>query len=257
MLRRLVRAGHRRLTNLWPVKQCVARLSAPIATISFDDFPRSAWTVGAPILERHGVRGTYFVSAAFSPDSLRRGPPSGPIEGVRYYEPEDIVAAYAQGHEIGCHSFDHRNAPLQSNAELEQSIQRNASFVKNLLGDVIMTSFAFPQGEVNIRTKKFMSRRFAACRGTWPGINAGLVDLSLLKCVGIEAAALEQYPVTRLIEKVKARNGWLIFNVHDVSAAPSRWGCTPELLESVVTDLLNAGIEILTMKNALARTVFR
>jgi len=257
MLRRLIRAGHRRLTNAWPVKQCLARLAAPIASVTFDDFPHSAWTVGAPILHKYGVRGTYFVTAAFSPESLRQGPPAGRTEGVRYYDLEDIVAAYAQGHEIGCHSFDHRNAPLQTNAELERSVRCNAGFVKDLLGDVIMTSFAFPQGEVNIRTKRFMSRRFAACRGTWPGINAGLVDLSLLRCVNLEPVTLQKHPVSQLIDEVKASNGWLIFNAHDVSAAPSRWGCTPELLESVVADLVNNGIEILTMKNALGRTVFR
>jgi peptidoglycan/xylan/chitin deacetylase (PgdA/CDA1 family) len=257
MLRRVIRAGHRRLTNVWPVKQCVARLTAPVATITFDDFPHSAWAVGAPILERHGVRGTYFVSAAFSPESLRRRPPAGPIEGVRYYDLEDVIAAYAHGHEIGCHSFDHRHAPLQTNVELEKSIRSNASFVRDLLGDLIMTSFAFPQGEVNIRTKEFMGKRFAACRGTWPGINAGVIDLSLLRCVGLEPVALHQHPVKELIDRAKARNGWLIFNVHDVSAVPSRWGCTPELLESVVASLLNSGIEILTLKNALARAAFR
>lgn len=257
MLSRLIRAGHVRLTYAWPVKQCLGRLSAPIATITFDDFPHSAWTTGAPVLEKYGVRGTYFVSAAFSPENMRRSRPAGLVEGVRYYDLEDVVAAYTQGHEIGCHTFDHRAAPLQTNAELTQSVQDNARFVKELLGDVVMTSFAFPQGQANIRTKRFMSSRFAACRGTWPGINAGLIDLSLLRCVDLEAVTLSKHTVSELIDNAKARNGWIIFNAHDVSATPSRWGCTPELLESVVSELVKNGIEILAMKNALARFVFR
>lgn len=257
MLRRLIRAGHVRLTNAWPVKQCLGRLLAPIATITFDDFPHSAWTAGAPVLENYGIRGTYFVSAAFSPQTLRRSPAAGLTEGVRYFELEDIVAAYAQGHEIGCHSFDHINAPLQTNAQLEQSIRSNARFVKGLLGDVTMTSFAFPQGQANIRTKRLLSRRFAVCRGTWPGVNAGSFDLALLRCVNLNSFTLQKYPVSQLINKVKARNGWIIFNTHDVSAAPSRWGCTPELLNSVVSELVNNGIEILSMKDALKHVVSR
>jgi peptidoglycan/xylan/chitin deacetylase (PgdA/CDA1 family) len=175
---------------------------------------------------------------------------------VRYYELEDVLAAHAQGHEIGCHSFDHRNAPLQTDAELERSIRANARFVQELLGDVIMTSFAFPQGQVNVRTKRLLSRHFAACRGTWPGINAGLFDLALLRSVNIDAHTLQAYPLERLIAAAQARNGWLIFNTHDVSATPSRWGCTPAQLESVVTALVAHGIEILPLKHALARVVF-
>jgi peptidoglycan/xylan/chitin deacetylase (PgdA/CDA1 family) len=257
MLRRLARATGVRLTNTWPAKQCLGRLSAPVATIAFDDFPHSAWTTGARVLDGYGARATFFVSAAFSPQNLRRCPAAGATEGVRYFEPEDVVAAHAQGHEIGCHSFEHRHAVLLTNAQLEESIEKNAAFLRELLGDVVMTSFSYPQGRANIRTKRFLSRHFAACRGGWPGINAGLVDLSLLRCFNLDSQTLERYPVSRLIDRAKARNGWLIFAAHDVSASPSRWGCTPKLLDSVVSQLVQSGFEILPLKHALARVAFR
>ena len=170
---------------------------------------------------------------------------------------DDVVAAHAQGHEIGCHSFDHRNMSLVKTAELEQSIRRNAEFVKALLGDVIMTSFAFPFGTISIRTKRLMSRHFAACRGIRRGINAGLFDLSNLKSVELIPEILEKYSVGQFIQEAKARNGWLIITTHDVSSSPSPWGCTPQLLQSVVSALVSNGIEILPMKHALARFFFR
>ena len=89
MLQRLLNAANNRITNLWPAKLNFGRLRAPIATISFDDFPHSAWKVGGRILESHGVRGTYFVSAAFSPDRLRNGATYGITPGVTYYELDD------------------------------------------------------------------------------------------------------------------------------------------------------------------------
>src|SRR6476620_11188884 len=121
MLQRLLNAANSRITNLWPAKLNFGKLRAPIATISFDDFPRSAWTVGGRILESHGIRGTYFVSAAFSPDRLRNGAAYGITPGVTYYELGDLAAAYERGHEIGCHTFDHIRAPELTNEALEQS----------------------------------------------------------------------------------------------------------------------------------------
>ena len=46
-------------------------LTSPIASPTFDDFPRIAWTVCRRILEDAGFRGTYFVSATFSLPRIR------------------------------------------------------------------------------------------------------------------------------------------------------------------------------------------
>lgn len=256
MLHKLARAAHTRLTNAWPVRQCRSRLTAPVATITFDDFPHSAWTAGGAVLQEHGVRGTYFVSAAFAPENLARRTPHGPIDGVQYYELDDVVQAHAQGHEIGCHSFDHRTAPGLSATELDASFRSNAEFVRNLLGDVVMTSFAFPQGQADVRTKRLASRYFPACRGTWPGVNSGIVDLSLLRCVNLEPRTLARFPLTKLIEQAQADNGWLILTTHDVTDMPSEWGCTPAQLRGAVELLLRSGFEILPLKNALGRVAF-
>lgn len=256
MLRRFHDAVGHRLTSAWPAKQARSRLSAPIATFTFDDFAHSAWTDGAPVLERVGARATFFVSAAFAPDNLRRQTPAGITEGVRYFELDDVVAAHSNGHEIGCHTFDHENVPGRTNEQILESVQQNASFLRGLLGDVVATSFAYPQGSVDIRTKRLLSRRFAVCRSTSPGINQRWIDLSQLKCIEILPSVLDRYPIAQIIERAKAQNGWLVFAAHDVASSPSSWGCTPALLQSVVSAVVDSGIEILTMKSALARVVF-
>jgi len=253
MLSRVIRAANKRLTNIWPVKFRRGRLSAPVATITFDDFPRSAWTAGGSVLERCGVRGTYFVSAAFSPERLRQGPASGIIQGLEYYQLEDLAAAYEHGHEIGCHTFDHIRVPRLTDLDLEESIARNADFVRDCLGDVLMTSFSFPRGAVNIRTKRLFSKHFAVCRGTWPGMNSGWFDLSLLRTFSLDPDFDQRVRLSEAIQKAKATNAWIVFFTHDISQSPSPWGCTPQLLESVVSQLSEHGIEILPMKSALAR----
>ncbi len=37
--------------------------NGPIVSFTFDDFPRSAYTVGGAILEEFGARGTYYATA--------------------------------------------------------------------------------------------------------------------------------------------------------------------------------------------------
>jgi hypothetical protein len=59
-----------------------------------------------------------------------------------------------------------------------------------------------------------------------------------------------------VIRKAKANNAWIVIYTHDVDDKPSPWGCTPRLFHSVVGQLVEHGIEILPLKNALARVVF-
>src|SRR5207249_2808421 len=70
----------------------------PIVSFTFDDFPRSALLVGGAILKQFGLRGTYY--AAFG--LIGTTGPSG-----RIFELEDVQPLLDQGHEIGCHTFDH------------------------------------------------------------------------------------------------------------------------------------------------------
>jgi peptidoglycan/xylan/chitin deacetylase (PgdA/CDA1 family) len=224
-----------------------SRLDRPVASIVFDDFAQSAWTVGGRILEDAGARGTYFVAGSYC---------GREADGITYFEPDDLVAAHGSGHEIGCHTFDHRTVSNLPASEIETSLERNQDFVRGLIGDVIMTSFAFPHGEASIRTKRLIGGHFAACRGIFPGINAGRIDLSQLKGVELVPYVLKNYSIDRMIEAAIASRGWLIFICHDVASEHSPWGCAPQMLEGVVSKLQAARIEMLPIKSALGRVAF-
>lgn len=249
----LVRATSRRLANLWRIRPVRAELDGGLATICFDDFPRSAWTVGGALLEEYGARGTYFVSAAFAPESILRRPAAGSIAGVRYYELDDLVSAHERGHEIGCHSAGHVNVTALDNAELTQSLRSNAGFVRGLIGDVPMTSFAFPQGAVDLRTKRLCGHHFAACRGTFSGMNHGVVDLALLKGIALDARFEHEPNLTQLIARAQNMRAWMVFYGHDVCSRPSVWGSTPRTLELLLAALRCANVEIVTLRAGLAR----
>ena len=229
-----------------PLKLARCQLTRPVASLTFDDFPKSAWTVGGPILQRDGARATYYAAGRFR----------GALEdGVTYYDDDDLRAIVAAGHEVGAHSFAHEPAPGRSTRALIEDARRNAEALEPVVGHRL-TSYAYPFGEISPRTKTAMGARFAAARGIRPGVNAGMIDLAQLKAVGVERRSWAPETVDAFIAEAVAARGWLIFFTHDVSDTPSPYGCTPAMLEHVLGRLAEAGIETLPVRQAMARAVF-
>lgn len=248
----------RKLGSLWiarvPESPCRLERSSPIVSFTFDDFPRTAWTVGGRILEDAGFRGTYFVSAAFSPSRMRDEVPFGILQGTDYYEMEDLVQLHERGHELGSHSFSHLRLPSQAKADIESSIAENARFIREAIGEELpLPSFAYPQGAVSVMTRRIVSRHFASCRGTSPGINSGRIDLACLRAICIDVRFDPRRRLPQMIEEAQRRNGWLIFCMHDMERRPSRWGCTPAVFEEIVRQIRLAGLEVATIEHVVPR----
>jgi peptidoglycan/xylan/chitin deacetylase (PgdA/CDA1 family) len=225
----------------------LSRLKRPVASITFDDFPRSAWTRGGEILAQRDVRATYYVSGGFDGRTE---------EGRELFQAQDLVEIAAAGHEIGCHSFSHDPGPTIGSDALMDDVDRNAAFVQDILGDYVLSSFAYPYGEASPRTKRLYGNRFATSRGIRKGVNRGLIDLSQLKAVGIERWWWTPGYIESMVEAARRDKGWLILFTHDISVEPTPYGATPEMLEHALDALIAAGIEILPVKHALARTLF-
>ena len=236
------------LTRNIPVKLIRSRLDRPVASISFDDFPKSAWREGGPILDRHDARATYYAAGRFCGQTE---------DGIEYYAPEDLTAVRDAGHEVGCHTFSHQYGTGVGSRALNEDVARNQAFVGDLLGDYPMTSFAYPYGDVSPRTKLLFGDRFPTSRGIRRGVNAGLIDLAQLKAIGLEHQAWDPAAIERAVDQAVQRNGWIIFFTHDVSDEPSPFGATPEMLDHALGAIRSAGIDILPVKHALARVVFQ
>ena len=225
-----------------PVKRARSRLSRPLATVTFDDFPKSAWTAGGPILRGFGARGTYFAAGRYC----------GTEEyGIEYYDADDLRAVHAAGHEVGSHTFFHRYVPEVLSRDLVADARRNADFVRGILGDVTLSSFAFPFGDVSPRTKLLFSRLYPCCRGIRPGVNAGVLDLAQLWAVPLEVRHWTAQEVEERVEEARRQNGWIVFFTHDVSETPAPYGCTPAMLEHALRTVASAGMPVLPIREAL------
>lgn len=219
----------------------------PVASITFDDCPQTAVTTGAQLLEERGQRGTFFICGGLVGRDWENG---------RQFARADLVRLVERGHEIGCHTFGHQRCPTLRRHDLEQDIAANQAFIGETLGDYTLTSFAYPYGAFGLAAKRLLQSRFAVCRGIEPGIEAGTVDLGLVKSNLIPHDTDNADWLKPLIEETVIRNGWLTLFTHDVADHPTPFGCRPAALAAAIDALAAAGIEILPVKNALGRIAF-
>jgi peptidoglycan/xylan/chitin deacetylase (PgdA/CDA1 family) len=246
MVKDLSRRINNVVTRAMPFKMVRSHADKPLASITFDDFPKSAWTVAGPVLAEYEARATYYAAGSFRGRS---------VEGIEYYDADDLLALRQAGHEVGCHSFSHQRAPTVSSAALLAEAEANAEALREQLGDDVLSNYAYPFGGISPRTKALFARRFASARGIRPGINCGWIDLAQLKAIPLVHWNWRPSEIDRALEAANRSAGWVIFYTHDVSDTPSSFGCTPGMLAAVLERLKLTDIEVLPVKHAMARAL--
>jgi peptidoglycan/xylan/chitin deacetylase (PgdA/CDA1 family) len=247
ILSRAAKAVQVRLARNVPRNGLDSRLAEPMVSFTFDDFPRSALHEGGRVLRERGWAGTYFAAGSFCG---RR------VDGLDYFDRDDLAQAAAEGHEIGCHTFGHLRLTEAKPEEIDADLRRNAGFVAETLPDHRLSSFAYPFGDLHLAQKALIARRFPICRGIWPGLNAGRMDFAQLKAVSLERRMSEGVDVEAWLDRAEARRGWLIFFTHDVSDGPSPYGSSRRAFEAVADAVARRGIRVLPVKNAVGQARF-
>jgi len=223
-------------------RPALLRCDPPVVSFTFDDVPRSAVATGAELLEQRDARGSYYVSAG------RLGQ-SG--SGERILDAADVTALAGRGHEIGCHTFAHARPGGRHEPEIEADLDENARALAGILPGLRLSSFAYPFGDVTLALKRAAGRRFATCRVIRGGVNAGRVDLALLRATPIYGATIDPAGLDARLDEADARRGWLVFYTHDVRENPSAHGCTPEVLARTLDAVLARGFRVLPVREAL------
>ena len=214
----------------------------PLVSFTFDDFPRSAYLVAAPILEKFGGRGTYYVAGGLKNVTNELG---------ELFCSEDLHSAVEQGHELGTQTFRHsscRSVPLQ---EFWTDVQQGKRAIEDVVGHN-STNFAYPYGHVTLRGKRLFGPSLMSSRSIIPGLNGPQVDLNLLRANRLYGDIDQMPEAAALIEENARRKSWLIFYTHDVRPQPSEYGCTPRLFEAAVSAAAHSGSRILTVQKVLS-----
>lgn len=241
-LDRLRRGLAERLLRHLPGPRLAVRTDAPLVSFTFDDVPDSAWRAGAAILERHGLRGTFYIAGGLL----------GRREADRTLISEEGCRALAgAGHEIGCHTFSHRDVSTLGRAALAADLDRNGRLLDRLCGADAKRNFAYPYNRGSIPDRPVFADRYATGRAGGDRINRGRVSRSFLYGMEIRQPEAHARALTGTIDAVAERPGWLIFFTHDISDRPTPYGCTPATFSLLVGHALARGCLVLPVREAL------
>ena len=221
----------------WPGKE-------PMVSFTFDDIPDSAADVGAPMLEEHGGRGTFYVAVGMLSQW------SGHWNGA---DADDIIGLHARGHEIACHTFSHQRTTDLDAGTMAEEIALNRRFLEGLDSSIRLENFAYPYGVASVTRKGQLAGTFRSSRGIVPGVNHGNIDLQFLRATPLVNQHLDEDGIERAFEETMATNGWLIFYGHDITAKPSPYGCTPQLLRHALKAAAQRKLPIVSVAEALRR----
>ena len=216
----------------------------PFVSFTFDDFPRTACTVGGAILKNYGVRGTYYISMGLINTSNQLG---------EQFRAEDLWSLAADNHELASHTFNHTSAREVSGDVFRQDVRKGKNALREIEGLNPSENFAYPYGHVTSAARRALAGETASSRGIQGGLNGPLVELDLLRANYLYGDGDQLDSLHQLIRENEQRKAWLIFYTHDVSVAPSPFGCTPKLLESTVRMVLDSGSTILPVAGVLRR----
>lgn len=230
-----------KLARSFPARRIDAVPERPIISFSFDDVPVSALSNGAAILERYGVRGTFYAAGGLAGTTH---------EGQSMLKDDGYRELVQRGHEIGHHTFAHRT-PRALGRGYAADLVENDTYLEPILGGPAH-NFAYPYGRSSSAARDLVARRFRSGRGVENGINRSASDLDLLRAVGIEGH-MQASELMPWIDDVIASPGWLIFLTHDVQERPSVFGTTPAILDALVARSIASGAEVLTVDAALDR----
>jgi peptidoglycan/xylan/chitin deacetylase (PgdA/CDA1 family) len=234
---------HRFLAKSLARKNARRDPGTPIVSFTFDDFPRSALTVGGKMLLDRGWKGTFYGAMGLMGTT---------VEGKPMFTRGNLDTLLDDGHELACHTFSHSSCLSVSTEEFLNICGENRREAATLLTGYQLQNMSFPHGHITLPVKHRLRTEYRTCRTTEWGINSNFVDLSFLRANPMYSRfAIER--LKRIVRTNYEVGGWLILYTHDVTRDPSPYGCTPEYFNEVLSCVFETRAEVLTIREAGSR----
>jgi len=221
------------------------RNNQAVITFTFDDFPRSSYLVGGKILDDFGFKATYYTSFGLMGKELPVG---------KAFIKDDVLNLSMDGHELGCHTFDHYESWKTGTTYFNRSIQKNFEILRDILPQANFRTFSYPKTNPNPGNKAIAGKYFDSCRAGGQEYNVRKVDLNLLKSYFIDKKNNENFlELTNLIDLACEQNGWLIISTHDISHYPSSFGCSINYFRRIAQYVAGKNISVLKISEVIDR----
>lgn len=219
-----------------------------ILSISFDDVPDCAATIGAALMDQAHAQATWYIATGLLGQESASG---------RILDAARIRALAAEGHEIALHSHSHRNLSVLPIAEAVADIERNRQELAQIMGRAPSESFAYPYGETSLGLKQALLHQVESARGIAGHINAARDDRMQLAAFDLRPDPRSHQAALSAMETAARDGGWVILFSHDVRPDPSPYGVTPQVLQDILAKAAELGAEILPVGTAYQRLIAR
>jgi len=242
-MKKYINAIKKRLADRYVVSSAFISSNVKQISFTFDDVPNSAFLNAQPILDKHKFKATFYLALSFLDLD---------DQNENLYSKEHITKCLSNGHELGCHTYNHIHFYQNSNLNfVENNIRTNRDKLNELGIQETFQNFSYPYGEQTKKSKKIVSKIFKTGRGIDHGVNRNKVDLHNLKAVKLYEYLHTIDEIYSILEDFDKFGGWLIFYTHDVQTDFSKYGCSPEYFEKIVQKCKNLNIDIKTIRGGI------
>lgn len=229
----------RRLTVKMAQKPLKIRNDRAIISFSFDDCPLSGLKNGVTALEKEGWLSTIYVACGLFEVENHLG---------KMMSGDDAKALHNNGHEIGEHTYSHRDAKTMNLEKFKLDIARNQSELAEL-GLPLSDTFAYPYGETYPGLKKAMGEKFMGSRGINKKVHTESVDLNQIGSLPLYSDTIDS--AIEAVKNISQTGGWLTFFTHDVRDKPSAYGCTQDTMRRIIEAVKDTDADVMTIKDAI------
>ncbi len=200
-------------------------------SLTFDDARDSQLDVGIPILNKYGMKATFYVVPGNMEDRV-----------------QEWQGAAESGHELGNHSLNHpctgnfafaRDKALENYtlSQMTDEIEKASEEIERLIG-MPPSTFAYPCGQTFVgrcvETQSYVplvAERFLAGR-LWLSEDANdPAFCDLAQVLGMESDGKSFEEMNALVEQAKQEGSWLVFAGHDIGS-PARQTTLADALEA-------------------------
>ncbi len=195
-------------------------------SLSFDDGLISHYQHVAPILEKHNLKGTFYLVT----DQLTINPAME--SSWRYGYWHQFKDLHKRGHEIGAHSATHpkltglSDGNASNSGTLQYEIISPLQQIKKHIPEAKVLTFAYPFVEYNQHVIDEVSKHYIASRALYGGVNSINPDFMALKGQIIDYGNEERFSAhdkskmeahqTNIEQTTIKQGGWSVYLAHDV-----------------------------------------
>lgn len=214
-----------------------------LVSVTFDDGWTNQYTNALPLLQKYGVKGTFYIISGELNDQ------------PDYMSPSQVKNLYNNGNEIGSHSVTHPDLTTVSQNQLINEMAGSQTTLQNLIGAPV-TDFAYPYGAYNTNTINLGQQYYQSQRTVSAGLNTkDSLDLTKLKIYEVDSN-ITQAQVKGWVDAAIAQKSWLILVYHEVANTPTDptddlYHTTPADLDAELSYIKNSGVATETVHQAI------